>query len=331
MRRRFPVLLLGACAPELAAVEAPDPSEQFIYLGSPPDAPHHDATVALFDIYADQLYAQPYCSGTLIAPDAVLTAAHCLDVASQGAGAFQTVPPDEVVVYVGDDPSLDRWEHVYPVLTTAIHPAYDRLTLEHDLAVLRLAVSVTEVAPVPALPPALRLRPADLGALGNYAGFGDTETGGYGVKLQVDVPFGGAGCSVAGCPDPGFPATTFSYSMAQGGPCFGDSGGPTFLERQGTWYVAGVTSYGDAGCTVYGVQTKVDAYSAALANYLASAPTAPNAPGAGVCGDGTCNPGETCDGRSGTTSCATDCPGVAGGPNRDRFCTAGPACVGEGC
>jgi secreted trypsin-like serine protease len=51
------------------------------------------------------------------------------------------------------------------------------------------------------------------------------------------------------------------------GPCSGDSGGPAFVDRSGTIYVGGITSFGDAACRTYGVSTRVDAYESWLEGY----------------------------------------------------------------
>jgi hypothetical protein len=55
------------------------------------------------------------------------------------------------------------------------------------------------------------------------------------------------------------------------------------------------------------------------------------APGGPTCGDGTCDVGESCDGRNGTTSCSADCPGVTGGKPANRYCYVDGVCTGPGC
>ena len=47
-----------------------------------------------------------------------------------------------------------------------------------------------------------------------------------------------------------------------GGPCQGDSGGPAFVGTGANKRVAGVTSYGDADCTIFGVSARVSGYYA---------------------------------------------------------------------
>ncbi len=138
------------------------------------------------------------------------------------------------------------------------------------VALLRLLVDAAAaegVSAVPELPAAQGFTSADVGVTNlNFAGFGVTETGSSGTKLQVDLTLGGLGCSVSGCPDSGDSATQISYSqpLVDGGPCSGDSGGPAFIDRSGTTYMAGLTSYGDANCRIYGVSTRADAFEAEI-------------------------------------------------------------------
>jgi hypothetical protein len=49
------------------------------------------------------------------------------------------------------------------------------------------------------------------------------------------------------------------------------------------------------------------------------------------CGNGTCDVGESCDGRSGTVSCPADCPGKVNGNPSGRFCYVDGVCEGPGC
>ena len=319
-----------------------------IYGGSAPDQAYQAATVSLHQRSGNSVYVDPYCSGTLITDTVVLTAAHCLDTATRGGSFIETSPLD-LVIYIGEDPSVDLIAHVYTVSDVEIYSSYDRRALTDDIALIKLDVAVTEATPVPFLPASLALSSSDAGGTVNFAGFGQTETGSSGVLMQVDGTIGGLGCAVSGCSSAGDTATQVSYSQPTSGPCFGDSGGPMFIERSGTAYVAGVTSYGDSNCTVYGVSTRPDAYETWI-NTFAGEPvdtgpvdtgpvdtsppvdTGPVDTGtASFCGDGTCDDGESCDGRSSTTACSSDCDGKTKGKKSLRYCEVGSTCEGGGC
>lgn len=284
--------------------------------GTAPDAPEHGAVVALHDFLGKQwVIVSPFCSGVLVTDTVLLTAAHC--VRNERPGSFG--------VYVGDDPSKDLVDHLYEVGEVRVHPDYDPLRLRNDIAVVRLTTAVTEaVTPVPPLGSASALTSADVGATLDFAGFGPDEDGHSGVKLHLEGPLGGFGCSVTGCTSAGDPATQFSYEQGSGGPCFGDSGGPAFITRNGQPRVAGLTSWGDEDCTVFGVSTRVDAYESFIQAFIGGGAAA-------GCGNSTCDEGESCDGRDGTTACLADCPGKLTGKPSSRYCTVGSSCVGAGC
>jgi hypothetical protein len=161
--------------------------------------------------------------------------------------------------------------------------------------------------------------------------------------LHAISPLGGLGCSVVGCSSAGDAATQISYAQPVSGPCNGDSGGPAFVARGGLVFVGGITSYGDARCTQYGVSTRVDAFEGFIAAFVgAGSGGAGGSGGSGgdggsggaggaVCGDGICDAGESCDGRAGTMACASDCAGRTGGSPNRRFCYVGGVCEGPGC
>jgi secreted trypsin-like serine protease len=226
-------------------------ARHFIYNGSPPNAPEHDAVVALLQVQGN--YAYFFCSGTLIRPDVVLTAAHCL----KGKKA------NRVLAAVGNSLSAGQYTLYYSSSLT-VHPQYNSRTMDNDIALLKLKNNVAGVTPVPEAPATIGLVQ---GEKLNFAGFGEQEDGTYGVKLQVDGTLDGFGCSATDCNcqvPPGIPAHQICYKQSPpatgSGPCFGDSGGPAFVYRNGKAYVAGMTSYGDQYCTIYGVSTRADAF-----------------------------------------------------------------------
>lgn len=87
-----------------------------------------------------QLYAQ-FCGGSVIAPDLILTAAHCIDQDGE------TFPPEAVIVLTGATDLAEGTRHA--VAEIVKHPGYDPIRLDNDIAILRLAV--------PTSAPAIRL------------------------------------------------------------------------------------------------------------------------------------------------------------------------------
>lgn len=78
------------------------------------------------------------CSGMVIAPDTVLTAAHCVCTGNWVGG--NVCSPDAIVVF-REDPNLGGRRRIHGVATAhpGYNPAWTVSRVEHDLAVIRLA------------------------------------------------------------------------------------------------------------------------------------------------------------------------------------------------
>jgi len=182
---------------------------------------------------------QLHCTATLIAPDVLLTAAHCL------AG----VDPAELAVVFG---SGTGGPHL-AVIDALPHPDFGPLTLSNDIGLVRLAAPV-DVPPAPLSPqpfaPWLRGRPA------RVVGFGLTTAAPPRPGQVVAAPAKRSGDTVI----QDYDDTAFDLLPAPSHTCFGDSGGPVLVELDGVELLAGVTSAGDAGCSDWARATRVDAY-----------------------------------------------------------------------
>lgn len=194
------------------------------------------------------------CSGTLIAPSVVLTAASCL--------------PDLVAtnyqVLGGADPFSA------PLFTSAVsavhrHPDYDEQTFAHNVGVLELTSAPSPpVTPLPWLAADEGLYATGLSA--SFLGYGVTDA----------VTQNGSGLRRGGvAPITTHDADTFAIDATLGqSPCAGDSGGPALPAESVTGdIVMGVTSYGDQDCASYAVFARTDANASFIALY-APEPTA---------------------------------------------------------
>ena len=333
----FLSVAVAACAAE-PGEPLPVASDQVAILGGTKAQVGEYPTVVALVVQPKEGQGQGLCTGTLIAPTVVLTAAHCIEPQAFGyttaaeVAANTIVLVDSMVLQSGGGKQMQ-------VASTVAHPGFSQPG-DPDLGIVKLKTPITDRTPTPLNLDASKAKP---GISVTMVGFGvsNTQTQSAGTEFVLTNKVSVA-CASFGDVGGVIPDDTFlCFDQSNGsGKCQGDSGGPSFAMVDGVQKLVGVTSFGDRDCTQLGADMRVDAGRQFILT---------NAPEAFCQQDGQCDDGcgigslpvdpdcQTCEdnGDCPTTHVCDNefcvpgptVPGGEGAPCEDSSdCTAGQAC-----
>jgi len=220
--------------------------------------------VGIVQRQGDAVSTSPFCGGTLINENHVITAAHCMPGATTSS----------IAIMIGDHSLTvaEPAQKAYGVSAIYNHPDYDSESQANDITVLKLSVNVNTTTYSPACFPSFSSGQSLHGKNGTISGWGALEyqTGDYPEELQEVqdlIPIVDRDTCVTNTRPYIYDSDILPGMLCAGGPglgmdtCQGDSGGPlTHQFAPNQYQLVGVVSWGRDCAKSYGVYSDVAYY-----------------------------------------------------------------------
>ncbi len=254
-----------------AAPEAPVRSAETMIIGGNEAAPGvYPWQVALVLSKEPNAFDGQFCGGTLIMPDWVLTAAHCVDWG---------VAPGELDVVAGRHRLSSSEGERIGVDDFIVHPLYNEFTLDRDYALVHLVKASTQ--PTVSLDGVDDVALEEQRATATVIGWGVYSEDlylGSDPLMEVQIPLRPSSV----CQSLDVWGDWVTENMLCAGdedagesPCYGDSGGPLVVRNgdDSAWVQIGIVSWGPIGCNVpgsYAVFSRISTARAWIAGCLST-------------------------------------------------------------
>ena len=258
--------LFTACEPDRTSAPRALPGKPAQIVNGTPDLANTYSNVGAFIVQAPNGQLFPICSGTLIAPTAFLTAAHCnAFFESLGTGFTAYVSFRNVIAW-GAQTDATTLASLIPVTDVITNPTFNqRQSNAGDIGLLILASTPAGLTPATVATPGLLDELNEKNGLRNAT----FTVAGYGVQDRIvgggQPFFTDANPVTRGFAFDSFNALNNGYlrlsqnpSLGDGGSCYGDSGGPNFLSVGGQQILVAITITGDAVCRATNVVYRLD-------------------------------------------------------------------------